>query len=215
MTRTRVTIVDYGMGNILSVRRALEYCGASVVQTSDPKSVRGAECLVLPGVGAFQNGMTELQRLGLAAALKDSAENGTPILGICLGMQMLFDESEEFGLTAGLGIIPGRVVAIPAINPSGESQKIPHIGWSRLVKSIDNGTDSFNTLDSLGSDDYVYFIHSYMARLSESTHLLASTCYGEIDIPAVVRRGHVLGCQFHPEKSGEVGLNIIKNFLNL
>lgn len=214
MLESPVILIDYGMGNLLSVQRALEYCGASVLQTSNPDVVRIAKRIVLPGVGAFQNGMNELNRRGLVEALKDVAAKGTPILGICLGMQMLLDESEEFGLSNGLGLISGRVVPIPSTTPSGMLQKVPHVGWSPIMRSFKDDTNPFNLLQGVNENDYVYFVHSYMAQLSNPEHLMANTCYGEIQIPAIIRCENVLGCQFHPEKSGEIGLLILKNFLN-
>ena len=133
MSKPKITVIDYGVGNLLSVQRGLEHCGAEVILTSDPEAVLAAERVVLPGVGAFANAMEALQERGLVPALQALAEKRTPLLGICLGMQMLLDESEEFGLTNGLGLIPGRVVPVPTTTTSGEEQKIPHIGWSGLV----------------------------------------------------------------------------------
>ena len=129
---TEVTVIDYGVGNLLSVSRALEHCGARVTITSDAAVILNSARVVLPGVGAFADGMAALRALGLDAVVRQVATNGTPLLGICLGMQMLFDESEEFGLTTGLGLIPGRVVKIPAASKTGAQHKIPHIGWSDL-----------------------------------------------------------------------------------
>jgi len=215
MNEAPVILVDYGMGNLLSVQRALEYCGAKVIQTSDPELIRGAKRLVLPGVGAFHNGMKELDRRGLVSVIKDVAAKDTPILGICLGMQMLLDESEEFGLTNGLGLISGRVVPIPAISPSGELHKIPHVGWSPLIKSAGHNVALPNILQGLDEEDYVYFIHSYMVALRDQAHLLATTNYGGTQIPGVIGCKRILGCQFHPEKSGKTGLRILNNFLKL
>lgn len=211
MANPEITVIDYGVGNLLSVQRGLEHCGASVLLTSDPAQVRAAERVVLPGVGAFSNAMTALRELGLVPAIQEIAARGTPLLGICLGMQLLLDESDEFGLTAGLGIIPGRVVAIPERTVQQEVQKIPHIGWNELQPS---GTSSWQKtlLEDVLPGEAVYFVHSFMAVPSDPAHRLADCLYGGHRIPAVIGKGRTTGCQFHPEKSGEVGLKILRRF---
>lgn len=211
MANPEITVIDYGVGNLLSVQRGLEHCGASVLLTSDPAQVRAAERVVLPGVGAFSNAMTALRELGLVPAIQEIAARGTPLLGICLGMQLLLDESDEFGLTAGLGIIPGRVVAIPARTVQQEAQKIPHIGWNELQPA---GTLSWQKtmLEDVMFGEAVYFVHSFMAVPSDPAHRRADCLYGGHRIPAVIGKGRTTGCQFHPEKSGEVGLKILRRF---
>lgn len=211
MANPEITVIDYGVGNLLSVQRGLEHCGASVLLTSDPAQVRAAERVVLPGVGAFSNAMTALRELGLVPAIQEIAARGTPLLGICLGMQLLLDESDEFGLTAGLGIIPGRVVAIPERTVQQEVQKIPHIGWNELQPS---GISSWQKtlLEDVLPGEAVYFVHSFMAVPSDPAHRLADCLYGGHRIPAVIGKGRTTGCQFHPEKSGEVGLKILRRF---
>lgn len=211
MGQPEIVVVDYGVGNLLSVCRGLEYCGAKVITTQDPAVLVRADKVVLPGVGAFANAMQALHEKGLACALKDVAARDIPILGICLGMQLLFDVSEEFGTTEGLGIIPGRVVGVPLLAKSGERLKIPHIGWNALHPS--GSADWQQTcLGEIKSGDYVYFVHSFAAEPVFSAHRLADCHYGENPLTAVVNKGRVTGCQFHPEKSGEIGLKILRRF---
>lgn len=213
MAMIEVTVIDYGVGNLLSVRRALEHCGAKVNVTADPKSILSAVRVVLPGVGAFADGMAELKAKGLDTIVRRVAIKGTPLLGICLGMQLLFDESEEFGVTAGLGLIPGRVVNIPSTTAMGESHNIPHIGWNELVMPDQNRLLQANLLTDVAPDEAVYFVHSFMAVPASNSHRLADCIYGGIKISASVQRENVSGCQFHPEKSGEVGLRILRRFI--
>lgn len=213
MAMIEVTVIDYGVGNLLSVSRALEYCGAKVTVTSDTKSILCAGRVVLPGVGAFADGMTALENNGLDTVVREVAAKGTPLLGICLGMQLFFDKSEEFGATAGLGLIPGSVVNIPATTASGESRKIPHIGWNELVLPDSHGPLQADLLSDLTLDEAVYFVHSFMALPKSNSHRLADCIYGDIRISAAVKYDNVVGCQFHPEKSGEVGLKILRRFI--
>jgi glutamine amidotransferase len=205
-----VTVIDYGVGNLLSVQRGLEHCGAHVQVTSDPQAILSAKRLVLPGVGAFRDAMQELEVRGLPAVIRAYAASGKPLLGICLGMQLLLDESEEFGLTQGLGLIPGRVVPVPSRTATGDSLKIPHIGWSALYPP----GEAFPTriLEGTPPGSAVYFVHSFMAKTKDPAHHLAQCVYGGHPVAAVVGAGHVFGCQFHPEKSGEVGLGILRAF---
>jgi glutamine amidotransferase len=210
-----VAVVDYGVGNLLSVRRALEHCGASVDVTGDADAIRRANRVVLPGVGAFANAMAELHRHELVAVLREVAGRGTPLLGICLGMQMMMDCSEEFGLTDGLGLIGGRVIAVPGVTADGGSQKIPHIGWSGLVPSAARVAWTGTPLDGVAPGSEVYFVHSFMASPDNPDHRIADCVYGGVRVSAVCGRDNVVGCQFHPEKSGEVGLSILRRFLGL
>jgi glutamine amidotransferase len=189
----RVTLIDYGIGNLLSVSRAFEACGAEVLQTENPADIAASDYLVLPGVGAFADGMRELESRGLVEPVRAACKSGKPVLGICLGMQMLFTESDEHHLTAGLGVIPGRVQAIPNDAGNGRWRKTPHIGWSELLPPC--GVPSWQDAPASRDD------------------LIAECEYEGTRVCAVVRHGNVHGCQFHPEKSGPVGLMIIKNFL--
>lgn len=211
----RVTLIDYGIGNLLSVRRAFEACAAEVVQTEDPAEIVAADCLVLPGVGAFADGMQELRRRELVEPIKAVCASGTPVLGICLGMQMLFTEGDEHQLTPGLGIIPGRVEAIPLIAANGARRKIPHIGWNELLPPVETTPWREGLLANLGSHPTGYFVHSFACVPANRDALLAECEYEGIRVCAAVRQGNVHGCQFHPEKSGSIGLQIVANFLQL
>lgn len=213
MSASEVVVIDYGAGNLLSVQRGLEYCGARVNLTASPRDILAAKRIVLPGVGAFGNAMEALERLGLVAIIREVAERQIPLLGICLGMQLLMDESEEFGYTAGLGLIPGRVIPVPERTLAGESQKIPHIGWTALQPSGGYNTWENTLLHDLSSGEPTYFVHSFMAVPFDSAHRIADCEYGGHKIPATIGRGKITGCQFHPEKSGEIGLKILRRFI--
>ncbi len=213
MSAPEVVIIDYDVGNLLSVQRGLEHCGGKVTLTADPEQILAAKRVVLPGVGAFGNAMQALERLGLVEVIRELARRQTPLLGICLGMQLLLEESEEFGNTAGLGLIPGRVIPVPAQTLSGETQKIPHIGWSSLQPSGATSGWHGTLLQDNQPCESVYFVHSYMAAPSNPAHRIAECVYGSHLIPAAIGRDQITGCQFHPEKSGEVGLKILRRFI--
>ena len=215
MNIPRVTVIDYGVGNLLSVQRGLEQCGAHVTLTSDAEQILSASRIVLPGVGAFQNGMQALEQLGLIEVIQEIANRKTPLLGICLGMQLLLTESEEFGLTKGLGLIPGRVIPVPTHALNGETQKIPHIGWSSLQYSnIEKKWDG-SVLHDNQPGSAAYFVHSFMAIPDLGEHRVADCVYGGHRVPAVIACNQISGCQFHPEKSGEVGLKVLRRFISL
>lgn len=213
MSAPDVAVIDYGMGNLLSVRRGLEHCGATVTVTADPGVILSARRVVLPGVGAFADGMAGLQRDKLDAVVCEVAARGIPLLGICLGMQMLLDESDEFGAHAGLGLIPGKVIPVPSSTIDGQSQKIPHIGWNALVLSIGRENWEGTLLQEVKPGQAVYFVHSFMANPIDPGHRIADCLYGGMPVSAAIGRGNVSGCQFHPEKSGDVGLEVLKRFL--
>lgn len=208
----KVSIIDYGIGNILSVKRAFENQGADVTVISTPEEVMSSERLVLPGVGAFKKGMVELQKRNLVETIQKYCAEDRPFLGICLGMQMMLDESEEFGLNRGLGIISGKVVKIEKTTIDGKYQKIPHVGWNELCFASDA---DHTILSEVDEGEMVYFVHSYMAQPKEERYRLADTYYGGRRLAAVIRKGNCYGTQFHPEKSGLVGLKIIHNFINI
>jgi glutamine amidotransferase len=215
MNIPRVTVIDYGVGNLLSVQRGLEQCGAHVTLTSDAEQILSASRIVLPGVGAFQNGMQALEQLGLIEVIQEVANRKIPLLGICLGMQLLLTESEEFGLTKGLGLIPGRVIPVPTHALNGETQKIPHIGWSSLQYSnIEKKWDG-SVLHDNQPGSAAYFVHSFMAIPDLGEHRVADCIYGGHRVPAVIACNQISGCQFHPEKSGEVGLKVLRRFISL
>jgi glutamine amidotransferase len=203
------------MGNLMSVRRGFEHFGAIVTVTDDPNVILSAAKVVLPGVGAFANGMSELSCRGLDKAVKGAVNRGTPLLGICLGMQMLLDESQEFGVNAGLGLIPGRVVRIPSNTADVHSQKIPHIGWNNLVLPQGRKNWENTLLQEIKVDEPVYFVHSFMAVPNNPDHRIADCIYGGIPMSAAIGRDNIFGCQFHPEKSGEIGLKVLERFLLL
>lgn len=215
MAECDVAVIDYGVGNLLSVRRAFEHCGARVSVTADPQLIMAAPRVVLPGVGAFARAMSELTRLKLKPVVTEVVLRQRPLLGICLGMQMLLEESEEFGVTAGLGLIPGRVVPVPAITADGAAQKIPHIGWAGLTPAAGRQDFQNGLLPQLRTSDALYFVHSFMASPSDAAHRIADVFYGGQRVCAVIGRGSVFGCQFHPEKSGEAGLKILRMFLSI
>lgn len=212
MSKPRVAVIDYGVGNLLSVQRALEYCGAEVELTSNLEAILAAERVVLPGVGAFAKAMQSLHKLGLVNTIRSLADKQTPMLGICLGMQLLLDESEEFVVTKGLGLIPGRVVPVPTTTITGEAQKVPHIGWNELVVAEMRDDWSGSLLQNNRPGEAAYFVHSFMVSTVDPQHRIADCLYGGHRISAAIARGHISGCQFHPEKSGEVGLRILSNF---
>lgn len=210
-----VTVIDYGVGNLLSVIRAFESCGAKVLVTDRGETAVKADRLVLPGVGAFSDGMRRLLELGLVDPIVDFVSGGRPFLGICLGMQMMMDFSEEFGITKGLGIVSGKVVRIPSMGCQGLTHKIPHIGWNSLLKSEESVKWQGTILRNIGVGAEVYFIHSFTAFPNVQQHRLADARYDGCLISAAIRNGNAYGCQFHPEKSGKIGLQIISNFLSL
>ena len=210
---SRVTVVDYGCGNLLSVSRALEHCGATVTTTSDPDEIASADRVVLPGVGAFGRAMEELSGRGLDGALAEFTRRGAPFLGICLGMQLMLGESEEFGRNAGLAMIPGRVVPVPRTTSENLPHKIPHIGWSPIRRSGGDADFDDALLNGVEPESEVYFVHSYVARPDREGDVLAETDYDGQRLAAVISSGSLFGCQFHPEKSGPAGLKILRNFL--
>lgn len=215
MVNKSITLVDYGVGNLFSVERAFQSLGIDVLRSSSKADILNADRIVFPGVGAFANAMHALDRLDIIDPLIQAANKGTPFLGLCLGMQLLFDESEEFGLTAGLGLIPGRVVPIPDKTPAGLSLHIPHISWKEIYPNGDAGVWENTILSNHSPEDSVYFVHSFMAEPAQSEHCLAISYYGENRITAVVAKDNIVGCQFHPEKSGEVGLKLLEVFSSL
>jgi glutamine amidotransferase len=214
MNSAKVTIIDYGVGNLLSVQRGLEKCGASVTISSDPKVLLRSERVVFPGVGAFPDGMKALNTLNLNSVIKDFVQTGRPLLAICLGMELLFDESTEFSLTSGLALISGRVVPVPSLSPQGEKLKIPHTGWAELETTKTHQNWDKTVLSDVKPFESAYFVHSYMAIPKYEENLVSTVSYGGNNLAAVVQKENITGCQFHPEKSGEVGLRILSRFCN-
>lgn len=210
---TEITLIDYGVGNLFSVARALEHCGARVVTSADPEVVRRAARILLPGVGAFGNGMRLLTEKGLDLALREAVARGAEVLGVCLGMQLLFDSSDEFGLGQGLGLIPGKVVGIPAQRADGSPLKIPHIGWSNLLLPPGRADWDGSLLEGTRVATPMYFVHSFMGCPDDPAHRLADCLHGDTRVAAVIGRDNVWGAQFHPEKSGEAGLHVLRRFV--
>ena len=198
-----VAIIDYGVGNLFSLKSSLKEIGAEAVVTSDEKVIAEADRIILPGVGAFEDAARKLRDSGMAEVVKREAAAGKPMMGICLGMQLMFDVGYEYGVHEGLGLIRGSVRAIADVIPEG--YKIPHIGWNLLKFKKESPLFKY-----IKEDDYVYFVHS--AECDEA--VIAVTEYGA-ELTAAVANGNVYGCQFHPEKSGEVGMKILKAFMEL
>lgn len=200
-----IAIIDYGAGNLRSVEKALQHLGAETLVTGDPREILAADHVILPGVGAFGDAMEHLKSCGLVEVIRQAAAQGTPFLGICLGLQLLFERSQESPGVDGLGILKGEILRIP----EGQGRKIPHMGWNslafdhpgRLFAGIPEGTE-------------VYFVHSYYLRAQDPGIVTASAEYGAA-IHASVEQGNVFACQFHPEKSGQWGLKILENFVRI
>lgn len=213
MAPPEVTVIDYGTGNLLSVQRGLEHCGAKVILTADAGRIYEAKRVLLPGVGAFGKAMQALEELKLVKVIQEIALRQIPLLGICLGMQLLFEESEEFGVTPGLSLISGRVIAVPTQTKVNDDLNNPHIGWSELHLSDASKTWSNTLLENNDPGDSAYFVHSFMAMPKDPSHRIADCVYGGHLIPAAIAKDNIMGCQFHPEKSGEVGLKILRRFI--
>lgn len=200
-----IAIIDYGAGNLRSVSNALEHIGAPCLISSDPAEIASAGGVILPGVGAFGHAMNEILRRGMTEVIKKTARSGKPFLGICVGMQLFFEESEENPGVPGLGVIPGRVVRFRG----GNGLKVPHMGWNQIKIEKES-----RVLDGLPAEPYMYFVHSYCALADERQHVSATSEYG-ITFDAAVEDGMLFGVQFHPEKSGALGREILKRFAAL
>ena len=202
-----IAIIDYGVGNLFSLKSSFAAIGEEAVVTSDPETIRRADRIILPGVGAFEDAARKLKDSGMADLVKEQAAAGKPVMGICLGMQLLFDKSYEYGEHAGLGLIPGAVKSIADVIPAG--YKVPHIGWNALTFAGEKSP----LFQYLKEGDCVYFVHSYYA--TDCGEAVTSTAEYGAPLTASVAKGNVYGCQFHPEKSGAVGLSILKAFCEL
>ena len=208
-----VVVIDLGIGNLMSIIRGLEYCGAKVIVTSNPEIILNSSHVVLPGDGAFKFAMEQVKKRNLLNTLKSFNKSNSNLLGICIGMQMLFDESSEFENYEGLGLISGKVVPIPNKDTNGKKLTLPHIGWNNLQKSDHLKNWNETLLENNKVKDEMYFIHSYMAVPTNSSCKVAECIYGGHKITAVVMKNKITGCQFHPEKSGNLGLKILKKFI--
>lgn len=209
-TKPKITIVDYGVGNLKSLARAFEYCGADVKISEESAVITNSDAIVLPGDGAFAAGMQGLKVRGLTDVVKDFAESQKPILGICLGAQLLLSVGYEFGMRKGLDLISGQVVKFP----KNLGEKIPQIGWNALL-STGNKPWKDTILVKVKSGSSVYFIHSYIMVPKKTNSQIALSKYGNCEFASVIGQGNIWGCQFHPEKSGDVGLTIINNFISI
>lgn len=201
----KIGIINYGMGNLGSVRRAFEELGADPIIANHPSALYDVNRIVLPGVGAFRDGMAHLDQSGWSEALHEVVGQGKPVLGICLGMQMLATTGHEGGVTSGLGLIPGKVQRLDTL---GCNLRIPHVGWNEVKYSRDDAL-----FDGIRNASDFYFVHSYAFVPQDQEYLMATSPYG-VDLTAVVRWGNVFGCQFHPEKSSKAGRRLLRNFLN-
>jgi glutamine amidotransferase len=197
-----IAVVDYGMGNIRSVAKAFETAGATVEVTHNPRTISEAEAIVLPGVGAFARGMENLKKLNIIPSIHDAAEKRIPVLGICLGLQLLFTESEEHGVHKGMGLIKGRVKKFP------ESVKIPHMGWNNV--KVEKQNVKCKMFDGIADDSHFYFVHSYYVEPEDKNVIIGTTEYGE-EFVSAINRDSIWGVQFHPEKSSKSGLEILRN----
>ncbi len=204
-----VAIIDYDAGNIKSVEKAFDYLGTETIVTRDPKEIYRADRVVLPGVGSFGDAMNKINEYGLRETINEVVSHETPFLGICLGLQLLFDSSDESENVSGLGILRGTINRIPNVDTNNNTYKIPQIGWNSLSFPREG-----RLFKGISEDAYVYFVHSYYLKAADRDHVVATTDYS-VTIDASVESGNVFACQFHPEKSAEVGMQILKNFLEI
>lgn len=213
MTTPQIAVVDYNLGNVKSMCNAIANVGADYILTRDPEVILAADGLILPGVGAFQHGMQQLEALGLVDIIKAYTATSKPFLGVCLGMQMLFDESDEHGACKGLGLISGRV---EKLDFTEKKAKLPHVGWNTVSsKESHQGAWEGTILSGVEQNIDVYFVHSYVAKPSDREDILSITSYNETVFCSSVKKGNIYGCQFHPEKSAESGLKILSEFVAL
>jgi glutamine amidotransferase len=214
-----VAIVDYGMGNLFSVRQACAYAGLDGRITSDAADLAAADAVLLPGVGAFSDAMAKLDRLELIDPIRRLADDGKPLIGVCLGMQLLMTESDEFGTTPGLGIIPGSVIYLSEQSGSGRRLKIPQVSWNRVFAPTDGDrlggehprSWSGSPLEGLADGEFMYFVHSLRVVPDDSSVVLSVTPYGEIEFCSTLWRGNIFATQYHPERSGPAGLRMYEN----
>ena len=208
-----VTIIDYKVGNYFSLINALEYCGAKIKVSNNYNEIKKSEIIILPGVGSFKTGMKNLNDFDLINVIKEHAYNKKKLLGICLGMQLFFDESEEFGYKKGLGLIPGKIQKLPEKDQNGKNNLIPNISWNTINKVLENDKKGF--VNNLNDESFFYFVHSYFAIPKEKNNILAYSNFFNFQFTSIVNFENIYGTQFHLEKSGEHGIQLLKNFLKL
>ncbi|MFA4905580.1 MAG: imidazole glycerol phosphate synthase subunit HisH [Candidatus Margulisiibacteriota bacterium] len=213
--RPKVSIIDYGMGNLFSVQKACEYVGLEANVTFDQKDILKSDAVILPGVGAFGDAMSNLNKLGLVLALKDLARSGKPFFGICLGMQLLMSESEEFGSHQGLNIFPGRVVRFPERDLNGSKIKVPEVGWNEIRMADQVGAWDDSLLRGVASGEFMYFVHSFYVVPESKDAVLSVSTYEGIEYCSGISAGNVFACQYHPERSGQRGVHIYRNFAKM
>tara|TARA_Y100000748_G_scaffold196657_1_gene164736 strand:- start:1196 stop:1834 length:639 start_codon:yes stop_codon:yes gene_type:complete len=211
--KLKISIVDYGLCNLHNVSNAFQYIGADVSVINRPDEIKKSSHIILPGVGAFKDGMKGLNSKGLIDPLKEHIEKNRPFLGICLGMQMMLSKSFEFEETKGMDIIHGDVTKIPNTNSKNINHKIPHIGWNRII--INKKANHDILLKSQDHKSSMYFVHSYKVNCDNAENIMATTNYNDVSITAIINKDNTYGCQFHPEKSGKYGLSILKQFVKL
>ena len=208
-----VTIIDYGMGNIASIERAFQAIGSTTTVTSDHKIIESSDRIILPGVGGFGDSMSELNKYDLIEPIKNFVKTGKPLLGICLGMQILFESSKEKGNHQGLGLIEGKVQRIPCdYNDITNYRKIPHIGWNTIIPDTEDWNSKI--FFKIPQNEFFYFVHSYLCILDNNKYRIAYSKYKECIITSAIQSNNIIGLQFHPEKSGKFGLNVLENFIN-
>lgn len=212
----RTVVVDYGIGNVFSVCNALRSLGNDVTLTGDRAAIRDADRLILPGVGAFARAMEALEAGGIADSLKEFAQSGRPFLGICIGMQVLMERSHEFGEHRGLGFMAGEVVRVDDVMADGSRRRVPHIGWAGIRPATPEVDWSGTPLANLAPEsDALYFVHSYHCSPARAEDRLAVTFYDGTDVTAAIKRDNIVGVQFHPERSGSLGMQVLQDFIGL
>jgi glutamine amidotransferase len=207
----KIVIIDYDIGNVRSMINAFKKIGINPILSNNEEEILSADGVILPGVGAFAHGMENLKKYNLIEIVKKYTNTNKPFLGICLGMQMLLEESEEFGKTKGLGLISGKVIKLPTQNSSYE--KLPHVSWNEIREKNIKWDNTI--LDKVEHYSDMYFVHSFIANPENEYEILSVTKYSDYEFCSAIKKDNIYGCQFHPEKSGEIGLNIIKNFVNI
>lgn len=205
----KIIIVDYGLSNLYSISKALRRFSNNVIITDELSVLESADAVVLPGVGAFAEGMKGLEARGLISGIRDFVKTGKPLLGICLGAQLLLSKGYEFGVFGGLDVVEGEVVRFPEIDDS----KIPHVGWNKIYTKHAEWKQTI--LDKISQNVNMYFVHSYIFKLKNKENIFALTQYGDFEFCSIFKKDNIYGCQFHPEKSGEIGLQILKNFISI